>query len=141
MLDFTEVGKRIEERNHQRECVDCGSDGHMSHVDVVSPLIGQLLDPEYHGDQGTVLHTAGECVNLGQLLQRQAEMLDQREAELEQAQQQGENPMQQMMVQMHVGQLNARIEILQRRLARITLGTVVCALWLSSIVVSVWLSH
>jgi hypothetical protein len=135
MLDFNEVGRRID----ARAGCDCGQCDVPSHVEIVSPLIGQLLDPEYHGEKGTILHTAGECINLGQLLEKQALMLDEREAQLAQAQQ--GNPMQQMMVQAHISHLTQTIEQLQRKLARITLGTVVVALWLSSIVVSVWLSH
>lgn len=138
MLDFAEIGKRIEQRNHQAECHDCGAGGQMSHLEVVGPLIGQLLDPEYHGEKGTILHTSGECINLAQLLQRQAEMLDAREAELEQVQQ-GE-PMQQLAAHMQLAHAQQVIAALQRRLARITVGTVVATLWLSSIVVSVWLA-
>lgn len=135
MLDFNEVGKRIEVRNRQ---VDCGSDGTMPHIDVVSPLIGQLRDPEYHGENGTVLHTASECLRLADLLQRQAEMLDAREAEAEFDEPQGFAIEAAMPAIEHMA---SEIGRLRARLARITGGLVVAVLWLSSVVVSVWLSR
>lgn len=66
MLDFAEVGRRIQLHNL--------SPGSVSHVNVVSPIIGQLLDPEY--SDGGVLLTEHECHDLAATIERQARMLD-----------------------------------------------------------------
>lgn len=66
MLDFNEVGRRITERNTNRA---------ISHEYIISPLVGQLLDPEYVGENGVML-APHECVNVGATILRQAQLLD-----------------------------------------------------------------
>lgn len=78
MLDFTEVGRRIERRNGERPAQA------VTHEYVVSPLIGQLLDPDYLGENGVLL-APHECHNLAITIQRQAQLLDRADVELEDA--------------------------------------------------------
>jgi hypothetical protein len=121
MLDFAEVGRRLAMRQQMAPAVM------VAHVSVVAPLVGQLLDPEYTGTSGTALLTASEANNLGQTLHRQAELLDQREQEAFHAQQ-------------VIEQLNAENDRLEKRIWLLTAGTVVCAAWLSAIVIAVFLA-
>jgi hypothetical protein len=122
MLDFAEVGRRMAMRQQMAPT------GMMvAHVSIVAPLVGQLLDPEYTSTSGTALLTAAEANNLGQTLHRQAELLDQREQEALQVQQAWEG-------------LNAENARLERRVWMLTAGIVVCAAWLSAIVIAVMLA-
>lgn len=66
MLDFAEVGRRIMMRNMAPKVV--------THEQIVSPLIGQLMDPEYAGEG--VFITQHECANLAATIERQAKLLD-----------------------------------------------------------------
>jgi hypothetical protein len=75
MLEFNEVGRRIEQRNN-------GTD--ITHEQIISPIVGALLDPETYGPNGTFL-TTHEGVSLGNTLLRQAQILDERERLLEEA--------------------------------------------------------
>jgi hypothetical protein len=124
MLDFAEVGRRIEQRNHQIECDACAEDGVLTHEQIVAPLIGQLLDPEYHGDNGTVLHTHVECTHLALTLQRQAQLLDAREAELDNMQD---------ALDQQLGLVTAQ----SARVRRLAGSLVVAALWLAGVVAAV----
>jgi hypothetical protein len=115
MLDFAEVSRRIAQWQHQQDCDACAEDW-MSHEDIVAPLVGQLLDPEYHAPNGTVLLTADECIKLGHTILRQSQVLDK--------------------VEQHIRDAG---EASRRRVARLSRGVVVAALWLSSVVVAVLL--
>jgi hypothetical protein len=125
MLDFGEVGRRIELRN-QQVALDTEP---ISHEDVMSPLIGTLLDPEYHGgEHGTVLLTARECVNLGRTIQRQSQMLDMKDGQLADAM-----PVLESSIQ--------AIELLSRKLAqaqgmlkRWQGGVIIAGLWASAVI-------
>lgn len=66
MLDFAEVGRRIMMRNMAPEAV--------THEQIVSPLIGQLMDPEYTSEGVFITHH--ECANLAATIERQAKLLD-----------------------------------------------------------------
>lgn len=79
MLDFDEVGRRIV----QHSGCQCGAS---THEYIVSPVVGQLLDPEFQfsGGQGAFL-APHECANLGRTILKQAQMLDANERMFEEA--------------------------------------------------------
>jgi hypothetical protein len=107
MLDFAEVGRRIEQRNQQ---VVMTGETQVEHTTIIDPIVQQLIEG---ANEGNMLLAPHEVFNLVSALRRQAELLDEREAELDEA--------------------TGFVEALNLRLRRYQLGTLVAALWGSAV--------
>jgi hypothetical protein len=129
MLDFAEVGRRIAMRQQMAPT------GMMvAHTSIVAPVVGVLLDPEYTSN-GTALLAAHEAISLGQTLQRQAELLD----EKEQAAAAYETHHAELHAQ--IDGLNAECDRLEKRVWWLVAGTVVAVAWLSAIIIAVMIAR